>query len=178
MSIENAHGELDQLSERVEQFQERVVGISDEPKYNSIAVRALRAGQLATELSALVRGISEDTEEYLGALAPLQKSGAVRGSELAELVEFAEDVTGGTSGSLGDVPRAIDFMGASVDGLMAVVAMDTKLLGGYTTKLNSMATGLNKLGNILPERKKDYMGRVQEQATAIKTTIEQGKATI
>lgn len=173
--IEDAHEGLNQLSEQVGQFEERVMGISSEPRYNSIAVRALHAGRLATELAALVQGISDDAKAYVDELSPLRKEGSVRGFELGGLVDFAKEVTAGAGGGLSEVPRGIDFMGGSVSGLMALVVLETKHVEGYATKLGVMAKGLNRLGESLPDRKKGVLERMQHQADEVRATIERGK---
>jgi len=177
--IGDAHNGLDQLGEQVDQYQERVDGISGESQYVSIGRRALHAGRLATELAALVQGISDDAKAYVEELSPLRKEGvAIQGFEFGYLIDFAEEVTAGAGGNLSEVPSGIDSMGRSVVALMSVVSMETKNVGGYATKLGPIAKGLNKLGETLPGLTGDILERMRETTAEVKAMIEQGKSNI
>lgn len=173
--IGDAHERLDQLSERVGQFGEGIIGVSNEPRYASIASRTLRAGQLAVDLAGALTEICTDIQDYGTALAPYDREGP----NCLNVRELAEEVTMGFDGSLGDVPDSITAMAGFTTGALRS-ELETYLTGfaDLASRLQRASTKLNKVGENLPSDVQEIEERVTQRSTAIRARIQKGKSGI
>lgn len=172
-SVEEFNYGLDQLSERVDQHVESMKAVSEDPRFNSIAVRSRRAGELATELAGFIRGILDDTDAYVASLVPLDRTG----EECQDLVAFAQTIVADTNKeALAAVPNDIGKMSAfAVGGLIGALERSTRPFAAYLTTAERAGSGLSKLAEILPDRKQEAAERAEVGAAKIKETIQQSK---
>lgn len=173
--IEDAHNDLDRLSEQVGQFGESIIGVSNEERYASLAPRALHAGHLAAELAELLVGISTDLQEYDNALALYDEEG----QKCVEIRDYAQEIIADSDGPLSRAPDEIKRMALFTAGaLRPELEAYRRGFPDLASALQKAGEKLNKVGERLPKDVQKVEERAHQRIAEIQAQIRQGKASI
>lgn len=168
--IQEVNIQLDNLSNHIEQFGERMLEAT-QPSYDTIISKAQQARQLATELSGLMQEIVVDTKAHMAALNDF----CIGGNQYKALEEVAQTVTAGTTEQLSLVPPKVTYLTHMTAGVaVSDTSVHTYSLSSVD-QISSIANGLNNIAENLPKIRANMKETLHKHTTDIQTHIENNK---